>query len=331
MDIVNPDKINILEKIRCAEGGERLTAYFTSLTKKDLKQARDLINREDLSFTTLFLLRSAIIQLNFFQDLSPRNMVALEFIDSRVLMKKQTEKFHLSSEHVLRVHSVLKWMLETGAQDDGISDEFDEILDTSAAVLTREYRDRSVLPVISDMIFTRHKRGFFIHDIVWAFFESRSIKGLMLIGNRLLSEEPRDVELACSLLCFIPGIDGHSVNNVDKYSVFVNWMEENNLFLTFTGESFQLTGRPMAYMVNKEAKYLCQMVSVDTGNALKPFNQEECELLEEFKMLDDNEKDLLSGFSLAMYRKNKKLWDEWIKKPLGEQLRIARDREVYHD
>lgn len=332
MDIVNSDIINTLDKIRYADGKERLIYFFISQAKKDLRKAADLLNREDLSFTTLFLLHSAMNELGIFQSLSLRNKIAIEFIDGRELNKKQIDNSCLSAQYVQKVHSVLKWILVTGAPDDGLSNEFDELLDTSAALLTIEYRDRSVLPLISDMIFIRNKKGFFIHDLVWAFFESRDVKGLMFIGNRLQSEEPKDVELACRLLCFVPGIDDKTLmESEERYREFVNWIEENNLFLCFTGESFQLTGRPMTYTVNLEAKYLCKIVSIDTGDTLRSLSQKECELLDEFKLLEDNEKNLLSRFSLIMHQKNMKLWDEWIRKPFKEQLRIARSGRVYND
>lgn len=332
MDIVNSGTINLLDKIRYGDGIERLADFFTKLAKKDLKKAVDLINQESLSFTTFFLLEPKLNELGIFKELSIRNKIAIEFMDEKIMNKKPTDNLYLSSQYVQKVHSVLKWILETGAHDDGSSDKFDELLDTSAAILIREYRDRGVLPVISDMIFMRNKKGFFIHDLVWAFFESRDIHSLALIGSRLLSNEPRDVELACGLLCFVPGIEYKEDMKCDEmYKSFNSWMEENNMFLFFTGESFQLTRRPMVYIVNFEAKYLCKMVSVDTGEALKALNEKECELADEFKKLDANNKSLLSGFSLAMYRKNMKLWDEWISNPIYEQLRIARSGGLYND
>lgn len=332
MDIVNSGIVSILDKIRYIDGRNKLLEYFVQLVKKDLKIAVDLINHENLSFTTLFLLHSSINEAGIFEGLSIRNKIAMEFIDEGVLYKKSTDNLYLSSHYVQRVYNALKWILETGAPDDGLSDDFDELLDTSSAILTKEYRDRSILPVISDLIFNRNKKGFFIHDLVWAFFESRDIKSLMFIGNRLQSDEPKDVELACKLLCFVPGIGDKTLGEGNyKYSAFINWIEDNNMFLHFTGESFQLTRRPMIYIVNQEAKYLCKMVSVDTGETLKTLNQNECELMDEFKRLDENEKKLLSGFSLAMHRKNTKLWDEWMRNPMKEQLRIARSGGLYND
>ncbi|MDF2672080.1 MAG: hypothetical protein K0R09_345 [Clostridiales bacterium] len=332
MDIVNSSSINLLDKIRFVDGRDRLTDYYTKLSKKNLKMAMDLINQESLSFTALFLLQPTINALSIFENLSIRNKIGIDLINETTMYNEPVNSIYLSPKHVQKVYSVMKWVLETGAPDDGLSDKFDELLDISAAVLTKEYRDWSVLPVITDMIFKRNKRGFFIHDLVWAFFESRDTKSLVLIGNKLQSEEPRDVELACKLLSFVPGIGDEYTKECDeKYSTFINWIEENIIFLRFTGESFQLTRKPIVYEINLEAKYLCKMVSIDTGETLKALNEKECELLDEFKILDVDNRRLLSGFSLSMHRKNLKLWEEWMRNPIIDQLRIARSGGVYND
>lgn len=332
MDIVDLGEVNLLDKIRYGDGPNKLIDFFIKLFKKDSQKAIDLINQENLGFTTLFLLQPAVNELGIFKDLSIRNKIAIEFMDKINVDRKSTDNLYLSSKHIPKIYPTLKWILETGAADDGLDDKFDEILDQSAAILTREYRDRSILPLITDMIFKRNKKGFFIHDLVWAFFESRDTHSLVLIANRLQSEELKDVELACSLLCFVPGIEDKTYNKCDeKYSAFINWIEENNMFLCFTGESFQLTRRPIVYVINLEAKYLCKLVSVDTGKTLKFLNEKEYELLDEFRTLDEDDKKLLSGFSLTMHRKNIKLWDEWMKNPLNEQLRIARSGGLYND
>lgn len=325
MDIVNSGTINLLDKIRYGDGGDKLVNFFIKLVKKDLRMSVDLINQESLSFTSLYLLQPKIKDLGIFESLSIRNKIAIDLMDETIMDKKSSDSLYLSSKYISKVYSALKWILETGAADDGLDDKFDEILDKSAAILTREYRDRSVLPIISDLIFRRYKKGFFIHDLVWAFFESRDTHSLVLVANKLQSEEPKYVELACSLLCFVPGIEDNAYKKSDeKYLAFINWIEENNMFLRFTGESFQLTRRPSVYVINLDAKYLCKMVSVDTGETLRALNEKECELLDEFKALDEDNKKLLSGFSIAMHRMNMKLWDEWMRNPINEQLRIAR-------
>lgn len=325
MDSNYSKAINLLEKVRYIGGIEKLIDFFVEISKKDFKKLLELINNEDLSFTTLFLLHPKLAQLGIFEELSIRNKIAVGFINENLLNKKQYDKSNLLSEYMEKRHSVLKWIIETGSCDDGLSNEFDELLDIAAAILSKEYRDRSVLPIISDMIFMRNRKGFFVHDLVWAFFESKDIQSLVLIGNKLLSMDRRDVELACSLLCFVPGIEfSGDTKGDDMYEAFNSWIEENNSFLYFTGESFQLTRKPMICAINNEAKYLCKMVCPDTGEVLKPLNKNEYNLVDEFKKLDNEDKRLLAGFSLAMHRKNIDLWNEWISSPINEQLRTAR-------
>lgn len=323
----NLNTLDSLDSIRMNNGSDKLKAHFHDLVKNDRKKAIDSINNENLHFASLFLLRSEIKDSNLLNDLSLRNRIALEIVNEIVEKEKDSSVIkYISSDYTQIVYSILKWIFETGSMDDGLSNKYDEVLDITAILLTRIYNDQKILPRVADMIFARNKKGFFIHDLVWAFFECKDPSSLIMIANRLLSQEIDDVNLASNLLSFVPGIDRNNNSNKQRqYVFFLKWIEENGLFLNFTGQSLQEVNRPRPYVVDLEAKYLRKFVSVESGKMLKPLTLKEKRLLNEFNGLDDNTKLLLSSFSNMLNNKDINLWNKWINYPIKKQIEIAKD------
>jgi len=325
--------LNILDKSRIYNGIEDMKKLFDSTAKKNINKAIELINEQNTSFTSLFLLQDKLKEFNISKELSLKNKVALSFIDGLKDEKKDTTfTTSLSAEHTQLTLPTLKWILETGYTDDGLNNEFDEVLDKAAILLIKSYNDNSELPIIVDLIFDRYKRGFYIHDLVWAFFESCEPKSLYLLAEHLKSTDVKEVELASKLLSFIPGISINSPkSNEEKYTAFTKWFDENSSFLHYTGESFQLTSEPIPYEVNLEAKYLCKKISVNNGEFIEPLTNKEVTMLNSFKKLNNDAKILLSSFSYMAYRKNNTWWQEWIKYPIAVQINVAKAKGEYYD
>ncbi|EFG88937.1 hypothetical protein CLCAR_1687 [Clostridium carboxidivorans P7] len=324
--INNFHTLNPLDKVRLNNGTNGLNNFFNKSFQNNTKESISLINNQNLNFASLFILKAKIEELNIFNSLNLRNKIALEITYEICTGKKSfRNNEYLCSDYIQGVNSVLKWMLTTGSIDDGMNNEFDEVLDASAILLTKIYRDKTILPLIAEMIFKRHKQKSLIHNLVWAFFECGDPKSLILIGERLQSQDPKDVELSKKLLNFIPGINifKHTDKN-NYYLYFLNWFEKNFLFLHFTGESFQQCSNPIPYEVILEAKYLCTAVSTNTGKILKPLKKEEIELLKIFNKLDYNTKLLLANFSFNLHHKNIHNWNKWLWYPMSEQIKIAR-------
>ncbi|WP_432667402.1 hypothetical protein R9X47_13540 [Wukongibacter baidiensis] len=317
---------NTLDKVRLREGNDNLKSYFNKLAKENTKEAINLINDNNLNFTSLFVLKSELKEPELMDNLNLRNKIALEFIDEILEGERRTwVSKNISSDYAQIVYSMLKWVFETGFLDDGLSNDFDEILDMTAILLSKLYKEQKILPAVVDMIFKRNRNDYLIHDLVWAFFESRNPNSLVMIANKLLSTEKKDVQLASKLLSFIPGLEKTSdLNNQKKYIAFLNWIEENSLFLHFTGQSLQQKSRPTLYVIVLEAKYLCKFVSVDTGETLISLSQREKNLLDEFKNLDLDTKILLSNVSFKMHQENIDRWDRWMKYPISEQIKMAK-------
>ncbi|MHB1391686.1 MAG: hypothetical protein ACYCYE_01145 [Clostridia bacterium] len=314
-----------LDIIRLNKGTIVLKAFFSELSKKDYKQSISLVNEENLHFGTLYILKPEIETLNLSDYLSLRNKIAISVIDEVLLGYKGIPPMKCSSsEYIQTVCSVLKWILISGVIDDGLEGDYDKILDASSALLVKVYSDRTVLKVMSDLIFERNRRGYFYMELVWAFFESRYPYGLILIAAHLLSERPEDIRLAQKLLSFIPGIDTKRTAAYERqHSIVLNWLEKNYPYLYFTGESFQQSNNPKPYRVILDAKYLCKAVSIDTGRTIEPLKEYEHKLQKEFGELDPDTKKMLSNYSHMIHNNDIHRWNMWIHRPFAEQVEIA--------
>lgn len=234
---------------------------------------------------------------------------------------------YLYSTHMEIAHSALKDMFESCISNRESSDEHDEILDVTASLLIKTHKDKTILPTIVDTIFSRNRRGLFNHDLIWSFFQARDPYSLMLIANYLNSEDINDVKLAGQLLNFVPSIDmTRGGDSKKQYLSFFYYLKENYPFLYFTGESFQRTSNPVPYVIALDAKYLCKRVSVNTGKPFIPLTQNENNLSNYFNKLDDDNKQLLSNFSLKVQYQNKYLWRSWINQSIIEQINTAEAR-----
>lgn len=320
----NADSISFLDKVRSDKGIDDLKDFFDQLTKKDMREATNFINDKNLQFPTLFVLRDDIEKNNLVNSLTEKNKITLLIVKEILTDKKDNlASEHLSFDYVQMIHLVLKWILETGSKSDGMNDDYDRVLDIASILLTKMYKDKTMLNIIANMIFERYKKGLLVHDLVWAFFQVGDPQTLMILGERLLSSVDADVKIAARLLNFIPEI-GTNISKERKYTTFLNWMKENSAFLEYTGESFQQTTNPRPYKVVLEGKYLCKNICCETGKALSIPSREENQLLNEFRKLDHDTKILLSNFSLRIHHKNIYLWDVWLHYSLEDQIKIAK-------
>ncbi len=311
-----------LDNFRHTKGLNSTKSYFDDLAHKNTEDAINLVNDTDLHYSSLLLLKDDIHKYNLYENLNLRNRIALNITDEILESSKPDCITPFSCDHIQNANYVLKWMLKTDSNDSIPIDNYDRVLDSCAALLTKVYNDSSALPLIVDIIFDRHRKNHFINNLVWAFFEEGNPKSLIYIANYLLSSHPKDVELAHKLLKFIPGINLGIPDN--QYVYFGNWLKENSMFLYYTGEGFQQSHKPTPYKVVLEGKYLYKFVSIDTGTIMEVLTKKEEQLLSEFKKLDYSLKVLLSTFSYNLYRKDIYYWHSWINYPISKQISMAR-------
>ena len=316
--------MSILDRIKLNNGSEPMQNYFHDLLLQDFKKAVTLINDENLHFPSLFILRSEIKKFNLASHLNPRNKNAFRLVN-QILAKNKLNFNTLSGEEKQNIHTLLKWMIETGVADDGLNSQYDEILDAIVILLIKVFDDKSILNITVDMIFNRNKRKSFHHDLIWALFESRDPKFLFLIANRLFSCHWCDIELARKLLIFIPEIESnYHPNNLLQYHYANKWLQENHLFLSFTGEHFQQCCNPKPYTVSLDAKYLCKPLINSKERAIGDLSEKEKSLVETFRNLSNTHKIILSKYSFFIYRQNRDWWNIWINYPIAEQISYAK-------
>lgn len=317
--------MGILDSVRLNYGTDKLKTYFYEVALQNKEKAIELLNDKSLQFPTLFSLQPEIKKFDLYDGLSPRNQYSIN-ITEEILARKISDSGRLSPGYRDNTLSVLRWMLQTGYSADGLNNQYDEVLEVAAILLIKAYNDVSVLNIVVELIFNRYKKGTYIYDLVWAFFESRDPQHLTLIASRLRSNEWKDVELARKLLKFVPCIaQNRGMDNTRLYSAAIDWIKENYPFLQYTGESYQQHGDPKPYEVSDEAKYLCKTVLINNGDAFRSsLTEDENTRLESFKKLDDDTQKLLSDCSYKLYRQNFSWWRTWMGYPVDEQVRMAK-------
>lgn len=316
---------SLLDNIRSSNGQVCLKNFCHDLLRKDSKKAFEIINDDSLHFDTLFLLRTELPETVTENRLNPLYREALRI--ARMLAagnKAQVEKTIRSRRD--DTVPALRWMLKTGYIERNSGAElknYEQLMEMSAALLAKDYKDASVLPEIAEMIFARNRDGRLIHELVWAFFEARIPESLLVIARRLGSPDTADASLARRLLCFIPGLEDESISGSALYSRVFHWLEENRPFLYYTGESMHLCSMPRHYAVSLAAKYLYHPISIDQGIPLATPNEFERGLSEQFERLPEYKQQALASFSLALHRININQWNTFLKLTPDQQVNIA--------
>ncbi len=315
-----------LEDIRARYGGDRLRSYFREVAARRRQQAVTLMNDRGLLFYSLYLLMPEIESQGMVLQLNARNLEAFR-VSSAVLKDPRLQQSvqTVPEADAQTQHNVLKWMLQTGAADDGADNSFDGVLDAAAALLSRHYQDSNVLPVMADLIFKRNRSSHLIHDIAWAYFSSCDPLTLRLVAGYLRSSSDQDYELACLLLGLNPlPPAGRAAEQQKQYTDYIHWLNENYDYMYATGESFQQTSNPMPFAVNPEAKYLGKAVSPAENTLLTTLTAEENTLLDEVNRLAPEDIYLLTDYSAMLREKSLGEWRQLLIRPVSEQLAAAK-------
>ncbi|MCX7710633.1 MAG: hypothetical protein N2484_12400 [Clostridia bacterium] len=324
MDQSNSTGMNYFDMVRHRNGPDALTKAFLQIEKQDRVRMLKIINNPNLSFTSLYLLKKQLTSSRYITQMSVRNQYAIKICEAIEKKIPSSTRNLISSSNPNEFNATLRWMVETGSADDGLSNKFDEVMDTATSYLTKLYQDPSLLPVTAAMIFKRCREGRFYHDLVWAFFESRNPLSLALIASYLCSTLWDEAELARKLLSFIPCIvSGLSMDCQTQYLRCLEWLKENTPFMRYTGESFQQSYNPAPYTVCLEAKYMCNPNLTNPEKELNGLSPAEAALLRSFKQLDQNSQIRLSDYSYLLYRNNIQHWYWWRSLPIDEQIKAA--------
>ena len=323
MDADHSNDYSYLDQIRINEGAEKCRRAFGEISRKDVRRAATLLNDRRLMFPCLYILYDPTLRQHIKKYLNTRNRTALQIIN-QIKSAEAAETDYLSSKRN-SIHSVLKWILETGSTGEIPENDYEEILDVTVSVLINIYKDADSLPLAVDLIFKRNRNGRYIHDLVWALFRFHNPEILKLIARRLRSSDPKDAELAAELLniekadVLDAGSDGEG-----RYDGYLHWLEENQPYLYFTEESFQYSSRLVFCAVDLERKYLQRGASSYDKQVIASLDDEENKSVAAFKQLSAEEQKALSEYSQKICSKSVPAWKEWLHAPVREQIRAAK-------
>lgn len=327
---MNGRPLSLLDNVRLSNSTQELINYFREQLQINHDKAMEMINDQNLHFSTLYLLKSELTDKATVRELNPiyrnaldiANLLSIEIPrgSGRIFGKLEKKLRSLDNENI----SALRWIVGTGGPEDGLGSKYEQLIERSAAFLIKSLGDTTQLEELAEMIFARNRRKAPIHELVWAFFEARSPDSLKLLAQRLNSRESRDTELASRLLCFIPGIADNSIHTrLSPYTKASVWLDENRPFLCYTGENLHMSNKPMSYSVSLAAKYLCHPISIETGEPLMRFLPSEDKKLSELEKLTEKKQEKLADFSWMLYRRNIYQWNTWIRLSINEQSALA--------
>ncbi len=306
-------RVTLLDDLRLHNSYEKTRDLFHRLCEQDAVKAVNLINDEELSYPSLYILQPEISKHSLDNTLSPKNRLALD-IGKKLIAHRHPDE---ASESV---HEVLRWMLQSGSGATGLGEEYDTIMDLAALLLIKAYHDNDILQLVEDMIFSRHRKGLNTYDAEWALFESGDTECIAMVARRLLSEDVRDVSMARRMLGFIPCFSEHE-DARRQYQCVTQWLNRNRRFIRYTGESNQKCSGPQPFRVTLEEKYMQQTLGGDDWNRLQTGGQEAVAV---FKQLGETDRELLSEYSHHLRSTGMQQWRRWMNSPVTEQLDAAR-------
>lgn len=323
----NAASLSYLDRMRLYAGSQKCRSSFFELVQKHREQAILHINASSLHFATLFSFLPEIAAPSFYESLNQRNQTALEILarisaDFKAISHAGTQV--LKDER--SVHDVLRWIVQTGVADDGLSDTFDQILDTAATLLLRKNGDPDLLQDLVRLLFQRNRKGRYIHDLVWALFQSRNPDCLRFIAQYLRSPHKKDVSLAQTLLRY-NSKSGATASKQWQYASFAPWFQENRPYLVFTGDNFNRTNEPSLFRVDLDAKYLAAEQPLQQPGASDLLTPDGHACLAAFHGATDTEQRLLAKYSCRLHNRNKGRWQKWMACPVEKQIRIAQGRQ----
>jgi len=322
---------NLLDKVRIEKGIDKMRALYRELVEQKAEEVIDLLNRDDLQFPSLFVLLNDIEKLTILDRLNERDQVAIEIVKDILSRNARTPaapyRFPIC-DHVQMVHSVLRWIVETGSKEAGLGVDYSQTLDSTVALLIRDFGDKTILYLVADLIFMRLENEMDYLNLVWSFFESRDPYSMVLIADHLRSAGKKERELAKRLLGFVLKDLNKETERESQYWAFHKWLEENGPYLYYQGETFDMTSTPSPYIVVLEGKYLGRSVSVNSGKIQGLLTEDEDRLLKEFKKVEEDVKIRLATYSSVLRNQSLQYWQAWLHIPMTEKLKIANLRRV---
>lgn len=277
------------------------------------EEKQELNVKQDISFKKLFPLLPKIEE----NSLNSRHRTAKKAVE-QIINPKEDENILREKDEVNA--SVFRWMLESGYDEYGLGDSYFKVMDIICSVLAVVYNEKSILPLMAQMIFERLKRGLFLHELVWAYFQIEDFQSLRLLAEYLQADNEEEALFACKLL-HLPNTKKEE--RALQYTNYLDWIDENEPFFFFTQENLQYTDEPKPIDLDYERKYMHKTSRIYKHDPLTFERNDEQERLATFRSLNQNEKELLSAYSHKVYQQDQRRWQRWIRQPIEHQFRAV--------
>ncbi len=307
--------LNALDALRQRHGARQMEEQFRALALRDEGAALALLNDSRLKYPTLYLLEPEIVKLGLGGRLSDRNRLARLFAGAL-----SEEPSPLVTGDRPDLLPVLRWMQGTGWQAEPMEEQYEQMLDRAAILLTHQYHDDDSLPAIAEQLFARHRHGRYAYDLQWALFAGSPARCLNLLQGKLRSTDGRDVELARKLLNVAPSFATNAPPERQR-RLAGKWLTRNRAYLRPTGSTSQEGPDTHRWELADDRKYLHRRLQ---GEGETELSLRDSARLQEFAACGEGERQLLSECSLRLRRRNLARWQRWMNKPIDQQLRTAR-------
>lgn len=276
-----------------------------------------------LDFNQMFSLRNSLNDKNVQSNLDDKNKIAIDIMQDILKgeMRGEVDEFSVLN-YIEETNSVMRWMLNSALDTKDMGSEYCEVIDIVAIFLIKVYRDYEMLETVVELIFQRNKNDLYVHELIWAFFQSYDVESLKFICDKLSSNDKKSKELACTLLSFIPNIEEYANNNKEFYAK--KWIDNNKDYIFFTDDSKHARSKPVYCRLNLDGKYLGEIVNKKTGEIISNLGNDDKKKLTEFNNLNEDDKVILSSYSFKLKKLNLDRWLKWINYSINDQVVIAK-------
>lgn len=286
----------LLEQLFKTKGAE---AAIQGLRAANPASRRGLL-AQTMGFACFYSLCPAIKELGLEEALPPARKAAY------LLWRRKSDR-NAPRPEPAPLLAAARWMLQA-RNEDGLSEEFDDLLDTAALLLGEKGEG---LPEISELLFMREEKGAYNHELARALFAGNNPQALKLLGQakERAGQNNKSAALAASLLGGAPA----------DPPAFSRWLAENQPYIYFTGEAFQYSAEPACCQVDWERKYLNRPEPGHRPVPLTPRPGEE-EAFAAFRALPAEQKQALAEHSATLRKQSQQRWSRWLATDVSAQL-----------
>lgn len=309
-----------LEETRKNNGDSACINLFTHTASRSRQAAARLLNSATLTYPCLYLLMPQIKQANLYRNLAFRSQAAIRITETISDGGLRHNFIGGLSGRPGEIPKTLRWIIETSSKELHQDSTMKEVVDICASVLICRYEDHSILPLVDEILLQRHKNNDNIHDLTWAFFQSKDPRAIALTAKHLQANNEAEYAFARHIL----NTEQLLPDGMDNRADCCSWLEENLPYLYITDDNMQQTSKPCICKLDLDRKYLNRPCTGHKAEPLSSVSDEEAQCLQNFHTCCRADRHTLSEWSHKCRKRSRSEWDAQIKQPIAEQLKMAK-------